>query len=726
MDTLIDKYIMGLYQNLEDEVIADIARRVKKTGRYTETAELMAKSMVEQGYSAEKIQAEVMKMLRADKAYQMAVAENTKAYKQEVQDIIDQTVKDAKKAGNELVAEAGNMAWNNDLSMWQEHGVDLKKPNNMSQIINAFQMQTAGQLRNLTKTMGFKNTVFGTTGVLNAYQREMDLALLKVATGAFSYDQAVNDCVHRLAQSGLRSIDYASGKTYQLDTAVRMSVRTGMSQLAGKVMEENLKSSGQDLVITSQHIGSRPEHAPWQNKVFSYSGKSKKYPDFFKETGYGTAAGLKGVNCTHDFYPFWEGASVIPDDIVEPDPVTVNGKEYTYYQATQKQRQMERSIRSTKREIEAQKAIGGNTDDLRASLRRQRGEYYKFSADVNIRPKDNRLRVIGGTSELKKNGQEGIRGSYKKKKSDIEKNRNRDTINLKENIEKSNSKLEELKKQFVEITEGYSYDEWFKEFNSIEEGYGEVSEGDELFEKLKALDKKIKYTEQKKTELLHQKERRKQLDTGYAGKVPDDKLDEFNKKAFEQIKLDTGYSDKEAEAFHDALKEYFGGDYDKILTGETQDAKIIRNGIDRMPVYEGTAYRGMTFSDYSDEDITQFTNLNPGDKLPSKGVISSWSSDKNVAESFGSVSTKSAESSSVILVCENNKTGVGVQHLSKFGEREAEVLSGSNYEVLEISTESKYDYVSRRSDLLYFPNDLEELESELKNQVVCIIKVKEV
>ena len=228
----------------------------------------------------------------------------------------------------------------------------------------AFQKQTNRELRNLTRTTGFKNTVFGITGVLNAYQREMDLALLKVSTGTFSYDQAVNDCVHRLAQSGLRSIDYANGRTYQLDTAVRMSVRTGMSQLAGKVMEENLKSSGQDLVITSQHMGSRPEHAPWQNKVFSYSGKSKKYPDFFKETGYGTAAGLKGVNCTHDFYPFWEGASVIPDDIVEPDPVKVNGREYTCYQATQQQRKMERAIRATKREMEAQKAIGGDKEQI--------------------------------------------------------------------------------------------------------------------------------------------------------------------------------------------------------------------------------------------------------------------------------------------------------------------------------------------------------------------------
>ena len=392
---------MGLYQQLEDEVIEDIARRVKKTGRYTETAELMAKSMVEQGFSADKIRAEVMKVLRADKTYQMAVAENTKAYKQEVQDIIDKTVEKAKVLGDELVAEAGDMAWNNDLSMWEKHGEDLTKPNSVDNFIKASSVQTVGALKNLTKTMGFKNTAFGNTGVMNMYQREMDLALIKVTTGAFSYDQAVNDCVHRLAQSGLRSIDYANGRSYQLDTAVRMSVRTGMSQLSGKITEENLKESGHDLVITTQHMGSRPEHAVWQNKVFSYSGKSKKYPDFVKGTGYGTVTGLKGANCTHDFFPYWEGASIIPEDIKEPDPRTIGGKTYTYYESTQKQRQMERQIRATKREIEAQSAIGGDTAELRSKLRAKSSEYRQFSEAAGLKVRDNRLRVESGSSDLK-------------------------------------------------------------------------------------------------------------------------------------------------------------------------------------------------------------------------------------------------------------------------------------------------------------------------------------
>ena len=375
---------------------------MQKTGRYTETAELMAKSMVENGFSADKIRVEVMKMLRADKDFQMAVAENTMAYKREVQQIINNTIESAKEAGKTLIAEAGDMAWNNDLSMWEQQGEDLTKPNSLSKFIKASSLQTSGALRNLTKTMGFKNTALGTTGVMDMYQREMDLALIKVSTGAFSFDQAVKDCVHRLAQSGLRSIDYESGRSYQLDVAARMAVRTGMSQLSGKITEENLKNSNHDLVITTQHMGSRPDHAVWQNKVFSYSGKSKKYPDFVKETGYGTVTGLKGANCTHDFYPYWEGASIIPEDIKEPDPRTIGGKTYTYYESTQKQRQMERQIRATKREIEAIKSIGGDAQDLQNKLRGQMADYKSFSKAAGLKERDNRLRVESGTSNLRK------------------------------------------------------------------------------------------------------------------------------------------------------------------------------------------------------------------------------------------------------------------------------------------------------------------------------------
>lgn len=391
IDIIADKYIGSLYDKLEREVIADIARRVKKTGRYTETAELMAKAMREQGYNTAKIQSEVMKLLRADPEFKKAVAENTKAYKQEVKEIIRETVEEAKRRGDKLVAEAGDMAWNDDLQVWKAHDIDLSKPNSMNNLYKAFRSQTREQLRNLTRTTGFKGTVLGETGVLDMYQRSMDLALLKLSTGTFSYDQVVNDLIHELAKSGLRSIDYANKRSYHLDTAARMILRTASSQLAGRISEMNIRKTGVELVYVDAHVGARPSHAEWQGQVYSWNGNSRKYKDFYSATDYGDVNGLKGVNCTHNFYPYWEGDAI--PEFKEPDPITINGKEYTYYEATQEQRRQERAIRATKREIDARKAIGSDSKDLNAKLRAQRAKYHEFSAAAGIRAKDNRLKI---------------------------------------------------------------------------------------------------------------------------------------------------------------------------------------------------------------------------------------------------------------------------------------------------------------------------------------------
>lgn len=397
IELLTEKYIINLYSDLEREVIGDIARRLRKAERFTETAELQAKFMHQQGYSPSKIRAEVMKMVSDDPDYQRFLAENTKEYKMMVKKEIKATVKEAQKSGNKLVAEAGDMAWNDDLQMWAEHGVDLRKPSSLSQLMEAFKKQTNESLRNLTRTTGFKGTQLGSVGVLNAFQREMDLAVLKTASGTFSYQQAVNDCIKSLAKSGLRAIDYASGRSYNLDTGARMIVRTAVSQLAGKVTEENIQRTGVDLVYVSAHAGARPEHEEWQGKVYTYSGTpTAQYPDFFDATGYGEVDGLKGVNCTHNFYPYWEDSSVIPE-FHEPEPKEINGKEYTMYEATQEQRQMERQIRELKREKQAQIDSGQPdkdvVDKLNGKIREKTDKYKDFSAQAGLRAKPERMTV---------------------------------------------------------------------------------------------------------------------------------------------------------------------------------------------------------------------------------------------------------------------------------------------------------------------------------------------
>lgn len=397
IELLTDKYIVDLYNDMEREVIGDIARRLRKAERFTETAELQAKFMHEQGYSPAKIRAEVMNMVSSDPEYQRFLAENTKEYKQMVKREIRQTVKEAQRAGNELVAEAGDMAWNDDLQMWAEHGVDLKKPSTLSQMMTAFKKQTNETLRNITRTTGFKGTDMGTVGILNAFQKEMDLAVLKTASGTFSYQKAVNDCIKGMARSGLRTIDYAAGRSYTLDTAARMIVRTSVSQLAGKVTEMNMELTGTEYVYVDAHAGARPEHALWQGKVYTYNGvPTREYPDFVDSTGYGEVDGLKGVNCTHNFYPHWPGASVIPE-FHEPAPVEIDGKEYTRYDATQEQRKMERQIRELKRERQAQIDSGQpdaqEVDKINSKLKTKTTEYKQFSEEAGLRTKPDRLKT---------------------------------------------------------------------------------------------------------------------------------------------------------------------------------------------------------------------------------------------------------------------------------------------------------------------------------------------
>lgn len=390
----------ALFQRAEQEIIADIARRVKKTGRFTETAELQAMAMQAAGCDTQKIRAEVMRILNADAEYKKYVANNTKQYKRDVMHAIRQTEREARETGDDIIAEAGNMAYNKDLSAWHQAGESLVKDSAIENLIKTMGKRTGDSFVNLTKTTGFKGA-YDFIALKNAYTRSLDKAVMKMATGAMSFDRAVEDTVRELARSGIRSVDYASGRTYQLDTAARMCVRTSCHQLSGEITMQNCENMGTDLVEVSKHWGARPSHAVWQGKIYSRSGRNKEYPPF-SECHYGAIDGLCGINCRHTFFPFFEGISEPTKWLDEPEPKEYNGKIYDYYAATQKQRAMERNIRATKREAEAMKSIGADTKDIESSIRKQIKEYHKFSHKVGISPKDNRLRVVKGSSELNK------------------------------------------------------------------------------------------------------------------------------------------------------------------------------------------------------------------------------------------------------------------------------------------------------------------------------------
>ena len=143
----------GLYQAFEQDLIADIARRVKKTGRYTETAELMAQAMHDAGRSSTEIRREVMRVLGADQSYQDFVEKNTVEWKQYVKKEIRKMEAEARVRGDEIVAAAGDMSFNYDLSMWEQAGEKLTKDSAIVALVDAMKERTEGELKDLTKSL---------------------------------------------------------------------------------------------------------------------------------------------------------------------------------------------------------------------------------------------------------------------------------------------------------------------------------------------------------------------------------------------------------------------------------------------------------------------------------------------------------------------------------------------------------------------------------------------
>ena len=239
-------------------------------------------------------------------------------------------------------------------------------------------------------------------GAAEAYRDCLDYAYMQVMTGAVDHNTAVRNATRRLTEGGLQFVDYASGVRCHADVAARRAVLTGLSQMTGKVSEHNAAELDTDIVEVDAHAGARPDHAQWQGKWYSLSGKSKKYPSLKAVTGYGTVTGLKGANCRHDFYPVIEGISepsYTEEELksIDPPPFEYNGKTYTYYEATQRQRAMERSMRKTKREILATDATDDKDRFTEKSvlLRRQKEEYGRFSKAAGLSVRNERAQVGG-------------------------------------------------------------------------------------------------------------------------------------------------------------------------------------------------------------------------------------------------------------------------------------------------------------------------------------------
>ena len=421
----ISDALIPLFQYLEEQVIIDVANRIKESMAYTRTAELEAVNMRKLGYSPARIRKEAMKLLKSDPEYRKLVAKNTLEHKKKVRKLLQSIMKSAQAAKDKILSRAADLSFLDDLRVWKQGGKELTDRSFLPQLVDAARQQTSETLKNMTKTTGFK-TMSGFEAVENLYQRELDKAMIKICSGTFSREQVVYDVVHSLAESGLRTIDFSSGYSMQLDTAVKLAIRTGAHQLSGKIMDADILQTGVNLVYVSRHWGARntdtghANHEQWQGKVYfikdgtDYSEEAKRIGQdrimsLWYATGYsvdGSKAndplGLYGFNCRHKHHPWFIGVSELTPEDPEPEAVTINGRTYDYYAIEQKKRSMERRIRAMKREREAMKALNMDTKQISKSIKQKIYDYENFCDTAKVKSDINRLRYESDTSDLKK------------------------------------------------------------------------------------------------------------------------------------------------------------------------------------------------------------------------------------------------------------------------------------------------------------------------------------
>ncbi|MDE6088925.1 MAG: phage minor capsid protein, partial [Oscillospiraceae bacterium] len=338
--------ILALYQQLEDDIISSMTKRMLKMGKVSEFTKYEAEILQTAGLLFE----DVMEL----------IAQRTDATKQHVKVLFEDAGVQTVSIDNQIHKQNGILP------------VDIRQDASLLQILEAGYKKTLGMMKNLVST----TANLAQTAFISACDR----AYMQVSSGAFSYQQAIRQAVKSFGDTGAM-VQYPSGHRDRMDVAVRRAVLTGVGQTSASVALQHAKNSDCKFMELTAHSGARPDHAAWQGQLVSLDGKNVgKIIDGLRvfsldQIGYGTGAGFKGWNCRHNWHPYYVGLSTpnyTPEQLQALDAKNIeyNGKFYTEYEISQMQRAAERKVRALKRQVIAsQTALENAPDDLtRAEL----------------------------------------------------------------------------------------------------------------------------------------------------------------------------------------------------------------------------------------------------------------------------------------------------------------------------------------------------------------------
>lgn len=435
-----------MFLELQNRIMRDVVRRIKKTGGITSTADYQLNRIQIIGNSTEFIESEIKRLSGLTDPELWEIYDT----------VIEKDYTRVKEIYEQVNANFTPYEDNEQMQTWAK----------------AILSQTKHEIQNITRSMGFALDYGGKkvfTPFSEYYQKYLDRACMDIVTGAFDYNTVLRRVVKEMTASGIRTVNYASGYGNRAPVAVRRAVMTGVHQLAAQINEQVAKDLGTDTYEVTWHAGHRPSHW-WGGNVYTKQ-------ELISICRLGEVDGLCGANCRHSYFAFVDGVSVrtyTPEQLREMEANeqvarSYQGKIYNAYEAQQRQRTLETRMRKQRSDIDLLKRGKASQLDIQAAQAKYLNtlrEYQGFSKKMELPEQMQRVYMDGLGRVLPGRIFESRISNIKKKTAekifDVEITKEVDTVlaaNLYKNLNKSNvgkTVLDFIKTNHISVNVYYS------------------------------------------------------------------------------------------------------------------------------------------------------------------------------------------------------------------------------------------------------------------------------
>lgn len=297
--------------------------------------------------------------------------------------------------------------------------IPYEENDRLQKYVKSLAKQTVDEYKNITQHTAFAifdkggniaplfeaNNGKVATSLSETYTKVIDYAVTKVQTGVTDYKSAMRSTLKALADSGIRSVDYATGYSRRLDSAVRQNILWGIKQCNQNTADQIGEDFGADGYEISYHSHPRPSHEDMGGKIYAI-GKAitidgVHYPSFEAEA----KPLLEEYGCLHFKFSVLLGVSTHAHTKEQLAQLKANdkkkfefeGREYTKYEASQTMSQIESRVKKLKDRANIAAAAGD--DDLRREVQYNinllTNKYAKLADVSGLPTKMEKMRVAG-------------------------------------------------------------------------------------------------------------------------------------------------------------------------------------------------------------------------------------------------------------------------------------------------------------------------------------------